>query len=104
VIVRVLFFAYLRERCGVREVSVEIQSGAVVADLWDALRARYPALEGQRLRFAVNQEYVDNGRTLHENDELALIPPVSGGSSSNDRGVGQSPSGSLASRGTNVRS
>lgn len=79
-IVRVLFFAYLRERCGVRETSVEIPAGASVADLWDVLRARYPALEEQRLRFAVNQAYVDNAHSLHENDELALIPPVSGGS------------------------
>ncbi len=78
-IVRVLFFAYLRERCGVREASVEIPAGVSVADLWDLLQARYPALEGQRLRFAVNQAYVDNAYTLHENDELALIPPVSGG-------------------------
>ena len=78
-IVRVLFFAYLRERCGVREVAMEVPSNASVADLWGALSARYPALEGQRLRFAVNQEYVDNRRTLHDKDELALIPPVSGG-------------------------
>lgn len=103
-IVRVLFFAYLRERCGVRETSVEIRPGASVGDLWDALRARYPALEGQRLRFAVNQEYVDNAHTLDDNDELALIPPVSGGFSETDREAGRNCQGPPARRGINVRS
>jgi molybdopterin converting factor subunit 1 len=79
VTVRVLFFAYLRERSGVRETAVELPEGARVEDVWQELCRRYDRLAGERLRFALNQVYVDNAHPLQENDELALIPPVSGG-------------------------
>jgi molybdopterin converting factor subunit 1 len=79
VTVRVLFFAYLRERCGVRETAVELPEGARVEDVWEELCRRYDRLAGQRLRFALNQVYVDTAHPLHEDDEIALIPPVSGG-------------------------
>jgi molybdopterin converting factor subunit 1 len=79
--VRVLFFAYLRERCGARETTVELPERARVGDLWQILCQRYPGLDAERLRVALNRVYVDNTHPLHDNDELALIPPVSGGSS-----------------------
>jgi molybdopterin converting factor subunit 1 len=79
VTIRVLFFAYLRERCGVREASVELPSGATVEDLWRHLLTRYERLPSDVPRFAVNRLYVDKAHPLHDNDELALIPPVSGG-------------------------
>lgn len=78
-IVRVLFFAYLRERCGVREVAFEVPEGATVAELWRRLVARFDGLPEDPPRFAVNRVYVDKTHPLHDNDELALIPPVSGG-------------------------
>ena len=77
--VRVLFFAYLRERCGVREVTMQLPEGATVEDLWRGLVARYDRLLPEAPRFAVNRLYVDKEHPLHDNDELALIPPVSGG-------------------------
>jgi molybdopterin synthase catalytic subunit len=77
--VRVLFFAYLRERCGNREIVVRLPDGASVADLWGALCRRYESLAVEQLRFAVNQTYVDRSHPLQDNDEIALIPPVSGG-------------------------
>ncbi len=77
--VRVLFFAYLRERCGVREATLELAAGATVDDLWRALRTRFERLPAEPPRFAVNRVYVDKTHPLHDNDELALIPPVSGG-------------------------
>jgi len=77
--VRVLFFAYLRERCGLRETTVELPDGAIVDDLWKALRAEFDRLPADPPRFAVNRVYVDKAHPLHDNDELALIPPVSGG-------------------------
>jgi molybdopterin converting factor subunit 1 len=80
VTVRVLFFAYLRERCGVRETTMELPAGATVSDLWRGLVMRYEGLPAAPPRFAVNRLYVDKEHTLHDNDELALIPPVSGGS------------------------
>jgi molybdopterin converting factor subunit 1 len=79
VTIRVLFFAYLRERCGVREAAVELPEGATVEVLWQVLRARYERLPAEAPRFAVNRLYVDNAHPLHDNDELAVIPPVSGG-------------------------
>jgi molybdopterin converting factor subunit 1 len=80
VTVRVLFFAYLRERCGVRETAVELPEGARIEDVWQELCRRYDRLAGERLRFALNQVYVDSAHPLHQDDEIALIPPVSGGS------------------------
>lgn len=76
--VRVLFFAYLRERCG-REVRLEVPDGTSIEGLWTMLRARHPALDDAVVRFALNRVYVDKAQLLHDNDELALIPPVSGG-------------------------
>jgi molybdopterin converting factor subunit 1 len=79
VTVRVLFFAHLRERVGVREVAIEQPAGATVADLWRTLVERYDRLPAEAPRFAVNRVYVDKTHPLEDNDELALIPPVSGG-------------------------
>ena len=75
--VRVRLFAGLRERAGAAEVELELPDGAVVRD---AL-ARMAALADQiPVVMAVNQEYADADAPLHPGDELALIPPVSGGS------------------------
>ena len=77
--VRVLFFAYLRELCGVREATIQLQEGATVEDLWRTLLARYDRLPPDAPRFAVNRCYVNKDHPLNDHDELALIPPVSGG-------------------------
>ena len=77
--IRVLFFAHLRERSGVREVAIEQPAGATVADLWRTLVERFDRLPPEAPRFAVNRVYVDNAHPLHDNDEFALIPQVSGG-------------------------
>jgi MoaE-MoaD fusion protein len=75
--VRVRLFAGLRERAGAAEVELELPEGAVVGD---AL-ARMSALAHEvPVVMAVNQEYADADEPLHAGDELALIPPVSGGS------------------------
>ena len=77
--IRVLFFAYLRERLGLRETTIQLPEGAIVADVWKHLRERFEQLPAEPPRFAVNRLYVDKAHPLHDNDELALIPPVSGG-------------------------
>jgi MoaE-MoaD fusion protein len=75
--VRVRLFAGLRERAGAAELELELPEGAVVGD---AL-ARMSALAHEvPVVMAVNQEYADADAPLHAGDELALIPPVSGGS------------------------
>ncbi|MDQ6841884.1 MAG: molybdenum cofactor biosynthesis protein MoaE, partial [Actinomycetota bacterium] len=75
--VRVRLFAALRERAGAAEVELELPEGARVRD---AL-ARFGAIaDGIPMVMAVNQEYAGPEAELRPGDELALIPPVSGGS------------------------
>lgn len=78
--VRVRFFASLRERLRTSEASRELPPGAIVQDLLDALRSDFPDLASSgRVSIAVNAEYVDTRHALADGDEVALIPPVSGG-------------------------
>jgi molybdopterin converting factor subunit 1 len=79
--VRVKFFAILRERAGASEISKELSDGATVGDLWRELQKDYPrlAVQGIRLLYAVNQNYVGADHRLREHDEVVFIPPVSGG-------------------------
>ena len=79
--VRVCFFASVRERLRRSEAECNLRDGATLDDLWQELRRAHPALDevGSSLRFAVNQEYVDKEHPLAEGDEVAVIPPVSGG-------------------------
>jgi molybdopterin converting factor subunit 1 len=80
--IRVRFFASLRERLRSSEVLRELPSGATVADLLTALEGDFPAFAGSgRVSIAVNAEYVDGHHVLADGDEVALIPPVSGGCS-----------------------
>jgi molybdopterin synthase sulfur carrier subunit len=80
-IVRLRFFASLRERLRCSEAEWTLPERATVSDLWNALCAAYPQLVtlGPAISFAVNREYVDRDHRLAHNDEVALIPPVSGG-------------------------
>jgi len=75
--IRVRLFAALRERAGAAEVELELPEGALVRD---ALAQFGSLADGLPLVMAVNQEYVDPEAELLPGDELALIPPVSGGS------------------------
>ncbi len=85
--IKLRFFASLRERLGRSEDSCEVPEGATVRTVWEALKREHPALvEVERsLAFAVAQEYVDGDHPLHDNDELAFIPPVSGGAPMDSR-------------------
>jgi molybdopterin synthase catalytic subunit len=75
--VRVRLFAGLRERVGSSEVVLELPEGARVGDALDRLSG---VTDGVTAVMAVNREYADRSAALHEGDEVALIPPVSGGS------------------------
>ena len=79
--VRVRFFAALRERFGAREVALELPDGATVAEVLARLSADYPGAALTQLRFtvAVNRSFALRDRVLDDGDEVALIPPVSGG-------------------------
>jgi molybdopterin synthase catalytic subunit len=80
--IRVRLFAMQREAAGVRELRLEIPLGSTVDDAWNAVVREVPALAPGRasLRFAVNGAYADEDQALADGDELACIPPVSGGS------------------------
>jgi MoaE-MoaD fusion protein len=80
--IKVKFFAMLRERAGIAELTKEIREGSTVADLWTLLQQDYPklAIPGIRLLYAVNRDYVTPERFLKDSDEVVFIPPVSGGS------------------------
>ncbi len=74
--VTVKLFASLRERAGANEVRLELPEGAVVSDALHELREISGDVE---VVMAVNREYADRETILRAGDELALIPPVSGG-------------------------
>ncbi len=84
--IRVRLFAIQRELAGAREVALELPGEATVTDAWNGLVALYPRLEPGRafVRFARNGAYADTTTTLSEGDEVAVIPPVSGGSGTDD--------------------
>ena len=79
--VRVRLFAVQRELAGTREVTLDLPDGADVEAAWSALAERFPVLAPGRpsMRFARNGEYADPGTALADGDEVAMIPPVSGG-------------------------
>jgi molybdopterin converting factor subunit 1 len=74
--VEVRLFAGLRERAGTSERELELADGACVADVWERLDL---GEEPEGLLYAVNKEYAPGDRLLAAGDEVALIPPVSGG-------------------------
>lgn len=79
--VRIRLFAVQRELAGAREVRVELPDGSDVEGAWRALVDRHPVLAPGRpsMRFARNGAYADPTTTLTDGDEVAMIPPVSGG-------------------------
>ena len=74
--VTVRLFAVLRERAGSPELTLDLPDGARVRDALDSLSS---LAEGVPLVMAVNREYASDEHVLDAGDELALIPPVSGG-------------------------
>ena len=74
-------FATLRERARTAELSREFPEGTTVGEIWNRLLADFPALGGHHdgVAFAVNQEYVTEDFRPRNDDEVAFIPPVSGG-------------------------
>jgi len=79
--VRVKLFAVAKQSAGADSVELEVAPGATVADVRDALVTRLPALAAVRrhLMFAVNADYAADSKVVTPGDELACIPPVSGG-------------------------
>jgi molybdopterin converting factor subunit 1 len=81
VLVKVRLFARLREIAGASELARSVPAGATARVLWDQLAVDFPALEdyGNVVSCAVNDDYARLTATLNEGDEVAFLPPVSGG-------------------------
>lgn len=87
-LIRVRLFASYREAAGTGSLELELPPGASVADALRALGARVPRLGNAPGRLvARNLGYVDPDAPLAEGDELAVIPPVSGGSGATDERI-----------------
>jgi MoaE-MoaD fusion protein len=86
--VHVRLFAIQREQAGARRVDLELAPGSSIEGAWGALVARYPVLAAGRgsVRFARNGEYAEPVDRLEDGDELAIIPPVSGGAGAGEAG------------------
>ena len=84
--IRVRLFAMQRETAGTKELRLEVPLGSTVEDAWFAVVATVPALAPGRssLRFAVNGAYAGPETALADGDEVACIPPVSGGAADAD--------------------
>ncbi len=79
-IVNVLLFGISKEMVGKQKITFEVEESTSVADFKKALHNEYPKLiELNSMAIAVNSEYALDTDTLRPNDEVALIPPVSGG-------------------------
>ncbi len=79
--VRVRLFAALREIVGQEEVDVELAPGTTVNGLWEKLVSRNERLGAyaKSINFAVNHDFVSRETPLSAGDEVAFLPPVSGG-------------------------
>jgi molybdopterin converting factor subunit 1 len=77
----VLLFAQVREAVGRERLAIDLPDGATVSDAIERLTRDYPAIGPlrDRIAVAVNQHYQGAGALLRDGDEIALIPPVSGG-------------------------
>jgi MoaE-MoaD fusion protein len=88
--VRIRLFAIQRELAGTRDLALDLPDGASIEDAWAAVVARHPMLAPGRpsVRFARNAVYAPATTPLADGDEVAFIPPVSGGSGDANRGSG----------------
>lgn len=79
--VTVQYFARLHELAQAREWTCEVPDGATVADVWTSCTASHPAIAvfDGRVSTAVNAEFSSMDAPVHDGDEVAFLPPVSGG-------------------------
>lgn len=79
--IHIRLFSIIREKAGTGALTLDLESPACVSDAAAMLAGRFPILtqDLQRVAFAVNQTYANGDVLLRDQDELAVIPAVSGG-------------------------
>jgi molybdopterin converting factor subunit 1 len=79
--VTIRLFARLRELAGASELARDVPDGGTASDAWQTLVAEFPPLRDhtRSISVAVNEEYARMNAALHDGDEVAFLPPVSGG-------------------------
>jgi molybdopterin converting factor subunit 1 len=79
--VTVRLFARLRDIAGAAELSRDVDDGATIGSVWEQLASEYPALGpyARSMSSAVNASYARMETRLGDGDEVAFLPPVSGG-------------------------
>ena len=82
--VTIRLFARLREMAGTGELARDVADGATASDAWSLLVREFPSMGdySRNVACAINEEYAQLTTTLHNGDEVAFLPPVSGGSDS----------------------
>jgi molybdopterin converting factor subunit 1 len=79
--VTVRLFARLRELAGAAELERDVPEGSTALDVWNGLSAEFPALADytKAISVAVNEEYARLAASVRDGDDIAFLPPVSGG-------------------------
>jgi molybdopterin converting factor subunit 1 len=79
--VTVRLFARLREIAGTAEMPREVSTGATIATVWRELTGEFPGLSAyeRSMSSALNADYARMDAEVHDGDEIAFLPPVSGG-------------------------
>ncbi|NNE30628.1 MAG: MoaD/ThiS family protein [Saprospiraceae bacterium] len=78
--IRLTSFGIAKDIVGQKEMEIDIETGSSIAQLKDILINRYPDFSAlTSLSFAVDEEYREDGYTISENQQVIIIPPVSGG-------------------------
>jgi molybdopterin converting factor subunit 1 len=79
--IKVLLFGAAADRAGTREIELPVDEGVTLAEIWPLLAEMHPDLAPMRdtLAFAINGEYARKDAGVSPGDEVAVLPPVSGG-------------------------
>ena len=78
--IHILNFSLVKDALGKKNIVITMENGVTVVQLLEKVRAmNEQKLDGLPIRVAVNQSYVNENYKLHNEDQVALIPPVSGG-------------------------
>ena len=79
--INIKLFAMIREIVGESGIVIEVSENSTINEMMELFYNAYPSARAyhEYMRVAVNREYVPFSHRLHDNDEVAFIPPVSGG-------------------------